>query len=154
MSGRASDFEERPNRYPILKERILSLLDIAEDSSGNYEKADEAEQGLIGELRLTGNALMCGWASGKESVSTEESRKSDISVIGHGEKKLFRQTTFGETVIYGRLFLKEGIPVRPFSESSDVKCRGYSRPLQRRITDSGADVSFNRVPEKLMSITG
>jgi len=30
-----------------------------------------------------------------------------------------------------------------------VRCRGYSRPLQRRITDFGADVSFNRIPEKL-----
>lgn len=30
-----------------------------------------------------------------------------------------------------------------------MRCRGYSRPLQRRITDFGADVSFNRIPEKL-----
>jgi len=28
MSERASDFEERLNRYPILKERIKSLLNI------------------------------------------------------------------------------------------------------------------------------
>jgi len=30
-----------------------------------------------------------------------------------------------------------------------VKCRGYSRRLQRVITDFGADVSFARVPQKL-----
>lgn len=86
MSERASDFEERLNRYPILKERINSLLDIVEDSSGNYKKADEAEQRLIEELRLTGNELMRGWASGKESVSAEELRRSDIPVVGHGKK--------------------------------------------------------------------
>lgn len=30
-----------------------------------------------------------------------------------------------------------------------MKCRGYSRRLQRVITDFGADVSFGRVPQKL-----
>jgi hypothetical protein len=30
-----------------------------------------------------------------------------------------------------------------------VKCRGYSLCLQRRITDSGADVPFGKVSEKL-----
>lgn len=47
------------------------------------------------------------------------------------------------------MFIREGRVVRPFSQSCGVKCRGYSRPLQRRITDFGADVSFNRIPEKL-----
>lgn len=39
--------------------------------------------------------------------------------------------------------------VRPFSQSAQVHCRGYSLPLQRVITDFGADVSFGRIPEKL-----
>jgi len=57
-----------PKEHQILKERINSLLNIVGDSSGDYKKADEAEQRLIEELRLTGNELMRGWASGKESV--------------------------------------------------------------------------------------
>lgn len=52
-------------------------------------------------------------------------------------------------LICERIFLKEGHLFRPFSESCDVKCRGYSLPLQRRICDFGADVSFNGIPEKL-----
>lgn len=39
--------------------------------------------------------------------------------------------------------------MRPFSESAQVNCRGYSIPLQRVISDFGADVAFTKVPEKL-----
>jgi len=39
--------------------------------------------------------------------------------------------------------------VRPFSQSARVQSRGYSTPLQRRITDFGADVPFGKVPKKL-----
>jgi len=45
--------------------------------------------------------------------------------------------------------MREGRLVRPFSESCEVKCRGYSLCLQRRITDLGADVPFGKVSEKL-----
>lgn len=34
--------------------------------------------------------------------------------------------------------------IRPFSESAEVECRGCSMPLQRTITDFGADDSFVR----------
>lgn len=39
--------------------------------------------------------------------------------------------------------------VRPFSEGAEVHCRGYSLPLQRIITDFGADVPFGQIPGKL-----
>ena len=39
--------------------------------------------------------------------------------------------------------------MRPFSQAVGVTCRGYSLPLQRRITDFGADVPFGKVSEKL-----
>ncbi|MBC6477346.1 MAG: hypothetical protein GDA56_05690 [Hormoscilla sp. GM7CHS1pb] len=38
---------------------------------------------------------------------------------------------------------------RPFSSSAQIHCRGYSLPLQRAITDFGADVPFGKIPEKL-----
>ena len=38
---------------------------------------------------------------------------------------------------------------RPFSERAGVHCRGYSLPLQRVITDFGADLPFGRIPQKL-----
>jgi hypothetical protein len=38
---------------------------------------------------------------------------------------------------------------RPFSAVAGVSCRGSSLPLQRVITDFGADEAFGRVPDKL-----
>lgn len=44
---------------------------------------------------------------------------------------------------------KGGRVLRPFSTTAEVYCRGYSLPLQRAISDFGADVPFGRIPEKL-----
>lgn len=38
---------------------------------------------------------------------------------------------------------------RPFSRAAEIRCRGYSGPLQRAITDFGADNAFARVGDKL-----
>jgi hypothetical protein len=43
----------------------------------------------------------------------------------------------------------DGELVRPFSLSAGVSCRGYSMPLQRVITDFGADVSFEDTAAKV-----
>jgi len=42
-----------------------------------------------------------------------------------------------------------GAQVRPFAGSAVVRCRGYSQPLQRALTDFGADLSFARAAEKM-----
>ncbi|MGV0029251.1 UPF0236 family transposase-like protein [Phormidesmis priestleyi] len=39
--------------------------------------------------------------------------------------------------------------MRPFSGSAQVQCRSYSVPLQRVVSDFGADVAFGRIPQKL-----
>ncbi len=39
--------------------------------------------------------------------------------------------------------------MRPFRQAAGVWPRGYSQPLQRCITDFGADVPFGRIPKKL-----
>lgn len=44
--------------------------------------------------------------------------------------------------------------VRPFQSSAEVYCRGYSLPLQRVITDFGADIPFGQVPQKLLEHHG
>ena len=43
---------------------------------------------------------------------------------------------------------------RPFSKAAGVHCRGYSLPLQRVITDFGADVPFGQIPHKLQEHHG
>ena len=53
--------------------------------------------------------------------------------------------------VFEQIFIEveTGSIIRPFSESAQVICRGYSLRLQRAITDFGADVSFGRIPKKL-----
>jgi hypothetical protein len=95
MSEKASDFEERLNSHPILKERFGLLLDIIEDTCGNYDKADNAELKFIEELRKTGKELMNAWASRQENIRSEAIHnrgetichgKKNFSGIRHSEK--------------------------------------------------------------------
>jgi len=53
-----------------------------------------------------------------------------------------------------QLFWQEGGVVRPFCRAAGVRCRGYSQPLQRRMTDFGADLAFGQVPSKLQEHYG
>lgn len=53
-----------------------------------------------------------------------------------------------------QLFWQEGHVTRPFCRSAGVSCRGYSQPLQRRLTDFGADMAFGQVPAKLQEHYG
>lgn len=43
---------------------------------------------------------------------------------------------------------------RPFQVAAQIQCRGYCLPLQRVITDFGADSAFGQVPDKLLEHYG
>lgn len=88
MSEKASDFEERLNSHPILKDRFRLLPDIIEDTGGHYDKADRAELGFIDELRKTGKELMNEWALRQEKVRAESAADA-ADTICHGKKNSF-----------------------------------------------------------------
>lgn len=44
---------------------------------------------------------------------------------------------------------RRGASLRPFVVSAEIEHRGYSQPLERAITDFGADGPFARIPQKL-----
>lgn len=44
--------------------------------------------------------------------------------------------------------------IRPFAQSAQVRHRGCSRPLQRAVTDFGADLPFAQVMDKLVEHYG
>ena len=89
------------------------------------------------------------WVSERESVKADESRRDNENIVGHGKRKIYQYTTFGTITVCERVFLQEGHLIRPFSGTAEVTCSGYSQPLQRRITDFGADIPFGKVSEKL-----
>ena len=142
--------EDRLQAHPHLKNRVEALLNIVEDTAGNVDKADDAEQLVIDELRRLGNDVLHDWAHCKESQRAEETLEKESNKLIKGKKKLFKwYTTFGQIVIEERTFILDGHRIRPFSSSANVTTNSYSRPLERCITDFGADDAFAKVPSKL-----
>lgn len=43
---------------------------------------------------------------------------------------------------------------RPFSHKAEILCRGYSEPLQKAMTDFGAESAYNKVSERLFEHYG
>lgn len=76
----AQSIDERLQKYPQLQQRIEALLDIVENSAGDANKADEAEELLFQELRRMGQSALTSWAERKHSRLVKESdRRSDLS---------------------------------------------------------------------------
>lgn len=149
MLDRKPGLEVRLNAHPCFCKRVESLLNIIEDTHGNADTADAAEQLVIEELRNMGNETLVDWATSKEKEKSKELQEYEPSVMGHGEKKVWWHTTYGKVAIYETLFLWGKTTIRPFCWSADVTTRGYSIPLQRRITDFGADNAFGKISDKL-----
>ncbi|MCK5190732.1 MAG: UPF0236 family protein [Methylococcales bacterium] len=70
------------------------------------------------------------------------------------EKKLWWHSTFDIVEIEETLFREETHIVRTFSDQAGVTCRSTSTPLQRAITDFGADQPFGQVNAKLQEHYG
>jgi len=70
------------------------------------------------------------------------------------EKKLWWRSTFDIIEVEERLFRTGTRVIRGFSEQAGVTCRSLSRPLQRVITDFGADLPFGQVNAKLQEHYG
>ena len=87
MEDRKGSLEERLKAHPQLRDRIYQILSIAEDPEGKIDKADEAEQRVIDELRRLGQEVLEDWAVGKEKQKVEQLKSElDLKVTGHGKK--------------------------------------------------------------------
>ena len=75
-------------------------------------------------------------------------------MAAYGSKKLYWHSTYGQIEVNERLFRQGSCLQRPFSASAAVRCRGVSAPLQRVVTDFGADHPFRQVSEKLQEHYG
>lgn len=77
---------KRLEKYPHLEARIEALLDVAENSSGKLDRADDAEEKLIVEVRKIGNELLTTWATNQEEKKHKaaKSKKSDLKL--HSKK--------------------------------------------------------------------
>lgn len=69
-------------------------------------------------------------------------------------KKLCWHTTFGDIGVEEPQYRRGTKRVRAFVRSAKVSHRGCSRPLQRAVTDFGADQTFAQVMDKLVEHYG
>jgi hypothetical protein len=78
--------EERLQAHPHIKERIEALLDVVENSTQGLQKADEAEQRMIEELRQIGQQALQAWAEGQQRKQAAQLRQQQPSVRQHRKK--------------------------------------------------------------------
>jgi hypothetical protein len=77
---RNEELVERLNRHPEFRERVERLLDIADNKSGNANKADDAEDLIWEELHEMGRRAMQDWAERKhERVVAESDNREELS---------------------------------------------------------------------------
>jgi len=149
QSASNQELVERLNKHPQLKTRVEALLNVVENTENHLENANLAEQKVIEEIRQMGQEVLEDWAIQQADRIAQEFRATHPVVKKQGKKKLFWHSTFGKIEVKEQLFLANGHQQRPFSQRASICCRGYSIPLQRVITDFGADNSFGKVDNKL-----
>lgn len=79
---------ERLAKYPELRERMEQILEIVENSQGDANTADEAEERAVEEVRKLGQEILGAWAVGREQkLEQEYDRRNDYR--RKGKKKSF-----------------------------------------------------------------
>jgi hypothetical protein len=62
---------QRMEKYPHLEARLEALLNLAENTSGEYDRADDAEGRLIIEMRNLGQEMLQEWANNQSIRKSE-----------------------------------------------------------------------------------
>ncbi len=78
--------EERLSAHPQLLSRIEALLNVVENSAGDIEQADLAEQRVIEEVRQIGQQALSSWAEGQHQKQVSLLRENHPSVRKHLKK--------------------------------------------------------------------
>ncbi len=78
--------EERLSAHPQLLSRIEALLNVVENSAGDIEQADIAEQRVIEEVRQIGQQALSSWAEGQHQKQVSLLRSYHPQVRKHLKK--------------------------------------------------------------------
>lgn len=76
---------KRLNENPLLKARMINLLDVVTNAAGDVARADAAERRAIEELREMGQEVLQSWAERQISASTTDAL-SEPGVQKKGKK--------------------------------------------------------------------
>ncbi len=78
--------EERLSAHPQLLSRIEALLNVVENSAGDIEQADLAEQRVIEEVRQIGQQALSSWAERQHQKQVSVLRQNHPSLRKHLKK--------------------------------------------------------------------
>ena len=78
-------FLDRIKRYPKLKGRMESILNLVENKEGDLIKANDAEKRARDELRKLGNEVWHDWALNRIAPSTEALRVKETNLESNGK---------------------------------------------------------------------
>ena len=147
----AQNLDERLARFPEMYERMQKITDQLEESIAKGMTADEAEEIAIGQINELGKAWMTDWAKAQHDRSVEQVQKEIPKAIKKCKKKLKWFTTFGWIQIDEQVLRvgRRGGELRPFCFKARLEHRGYSRAMQRALTDFGAEDSFQRAAARV-----
>lgn len=90
MEEKIIELANKLSRYPELRNRMEKLLEIVENTKGDIELADDAEQRVVDGLRGMGNELLQGWASNQAL-----SKESAINVKGTNSRRDVKKNCTG-----------------------------------------------------------
>ena len=85
----SKNISERLADHPQLEKRVRDLLDVVEAKSGNLDRADEAEEAVIQNLRGMGNELLTDWGLHKEDQNFKATKEL------HPEARSRKKTLIG-----------------------------------------------------------
>ncbi len=80
---------DRLAAHSELELRVSALLDIVEAEAGLLDRADDAEEAVITNLRGMGNELLTEWGADKEDQQCAE------TCLKHPEAKVRKKTLIG-----------------------------------------------------------
>jgi len=86
MNEQDTQLINRLNQHPSLRQRMEELLNIVENTKGDCEKANDAEQYVIDELRKMGNDALTCWADNAVDQSVEKLHQEVSGLHGKGKK--------------------------------------------------------------------
>lgn len=72
MSINISSLIKRLEKHPYLLTRLEAMLEVAENTTGEYELADDAEEKLFIEVRKLGNEMLQNWAENQIQDKSEK----------------------------------------------------------------------------------
>ena len=108
MPERKMSLEKLLSSHPELRQRVESLIDIIYDTRGELDRADDAEERVVGELRQLGQEIMENWAKEKEAQKVSELQTNkDEKVIKHGKKSPLVHDLWRSRAV-GTLFFSRG----------------------------------------------